>query len=62
LKILARFYDLLVAKFPCQQLCALQNLFVFHIATQSHSLAVQSLLEMVVVVFTAQHLQLQLTT
>jgi hypothetical protein len=61
LKIQAKFCDLLVAKFPCQQLCALQSLFVFHIVTLFLYLAVQSLLEMVVVVFTAQHLQLQLT-
>jgi hypothetical protein len=48
---------LLVAKFHFQQLCALQNLFVFHIAIQFLYLAVQSLLAMAVVVFTAQHLQ-----
>jgi hypothetical protein len=51
---------LLVAKFHCQQLCALQNLFASHIAIQFLYLAVQSLLVMVVVVFTAQHLQLLL--
>jgi hypothetical protein len=61
LKILARFCDLLVVKFPCQQLCASQNLFAFLIATLFHYLAGQSLLEMAVVVFTAQHLQHLLT-
>jgi hypothetical protein len=61
LKILAKFCDLQVAKFHCQQLCGLQNLFEFLIATQFRSLAVQSLLEMVVVVFTAQRLQHLLT-
>jgi hypothetical protein len=61
LKILAKFYDLLAAKFLCLQLCALQNLFVFLIVTLCHCLVEQSLLVTVVAVFTAQHLQLQST-
>jgi hypothetical protein len=61
LKTLAKFYDLRAAKFLCRQLFALQNLFEFHIVTLCHCLVEQSLLEMAVVVFTAQHLQHQLT-
>ena len=58
---LRNFLDWMAVRFHCLQLCASQNLFAFLIVTLCHFLAEQFLLEMVDVVFTAQHLQLQLT-
>jgi hypothetical protein len=61
LKILVKFYVLLVGKFLCPLWSDSINLFEFHIVTLFHFLVAQFLPEMVVDVFIAPHLRHQLT-
>jgi hypothetical protein len=61
LKTQAMSYVSPVARFHCHQLFVSINLFAFLIVTQFRFHVEQSLPAMVGVVFTVQHLQLQLT-